>query len=148
MTDLFFSDYDDMNVLSFNYFGDSPEDNCWKYFKNFLTENKLTEKMILGFNNPSPSSENETYGYEFCVVSDFIPEDKKIIQTKIKGGKFICCEIKFEEMSAGWEKIRTWFETNKKYTYDNSGQWFEIHFPDKNGNLTDRLILCSPVYEK
>ncbi len=66
-------------VASSRYVGENPEDTARKNLDEFVRSVNLGEikpdLKVYGFNNPSPSPGNETYGYEFWVT---IPEDMAV----------------------------------------------------------------------
>ncbi len=72
-------------VAASHYFGPEPENNAGRQLTNFIKDSGLAETKkdfrVYGFNNPTPQSENETYGYEFWAT---IPNNMEVPEPLVK----------------------------------------------------------------
>ncbi|WP_313131794.1 MerR family transcriptional regulator [Anaerocolumna sp.] len=80
-------------VASSHYIGENPEDASKKLLDEFVKSANLhrikPDLRVYGFNNPSPRSSGDTYGYEFWVT---IPDDmvvpEPIVKKHFEGGLY------------------------------------------------------------
>jgi len=107
----------------------SPEFDCAKVFDPFVLGNELHKKgsfRSFGFNNPDPSENNPTYGYETWVT---IPDDFNVIAPFVKkqfgGGLFASISATLNEIGERWTQLYNWCKSNNKYEMDSSVQWLE-----------------------
>ena len=103
-----------MTVAAAQYTGANPEDEAGARLDRFVLESGLAVKMpglrVLGFNNPNPQYEGQTYGYEFWVT---IPEDMDVpaplVKKQFAGGLYAAHAIKmgdFHEWGTFMEKLQ------------------------------------------
>jgi DNA-binding transcriptional MerR regulator len=109
-------------VASSHYIGECPEDNAGKIMNEFVREYQLEQKKedirLLGFNNPSPRTPEEVYGYEYWIT---IPEDLKvpapIVKKQFQGGLYAAHSIKMGDFHE-WKLLGEWVYENVEYEYD------------------------------
>lgn len=153
-----------MTVAAAQYTGPNPEDVSGARLDRFVRENGLAEKMpglrVLGFNNPSPQHEGQTYGYEFWVT---IPEDMEVpaplVKKQFAGGLYAAHAIKmgdFHEWGTFMEKL----QHDAKYEIewrapDGMGGCFEEHLnapsyyaKGETSRAFIQLDLLVPIREK
>jgi len=118
-----------MTVAAYCAVSATPEYDCAKVFDPFVLGNGLHKKSgfrSFGFNNPDPSENDPTYGYETWVT---IPEDFEIIKPFIKkqfdGGLFASISATLNEIGERWMQLYKWCESSGKYDFDASIQWLE-----------------------
>lgn len=139
-------------AVSFHGFGASPEIEAWKKANAWLVESRLLEDgnphRFFGFNNPSPSSRTQLYGYDVWVtVNDDFQPVGEVSMVACSGGLYAvtrCTGV--ENISAAWQDLMQWREKNN-YQYDRDRQWLEEQL---NLNApSDELIfdLYMPVKE-
>ncbi len=109
-------------VASSHYIGENPEDNANKKLNDFIIKSNLTkikpDFRVYGFNNPCPSYEGETYGYEFWVT---IPDDMNVsdgIDKKhFDGGLYFAHCIKMGDFHE-WKDFYDYAMNNEEYEID------------------------------
>lgn len=127
-----------IKVAYYNYYGENPEDNAFKVINNWLAkngENIGESNRIFGYDNPSPSEENQKeYGYEVCVTIDdnYQFSDEKVKTKTLEGGMYVVINIKFssgkemgETIMNAWKRFGNWLKESK-YTHGDH-QWLEEH---------------------
>jgi len=118
-----------MTVAAYCAVSATPEFDCAKVFDPFVLGNGLHKKSgfrSFGFNNPDPSENNPTYGYETWVT---IPENFNVISPFMKkhfdGGLFASISATLNEIGERWTQLYKWCESSDKYDFDSSIQWLE-----------------------
>ena len=166
-----------MKVACFTYFGPDPEGHAFDAIKTWMNENGFhfnsknddgeNAYRIFGYNNPDPSSPEETYGYEVCVtISDKLYDTledapahglkqtyAKVMRRMLTGGTFAVVSIKRgsdgdigSAIMAGWQRFMKWIEMSS-YVFGNT-QYLEEHlgFSDEDEH-TGGVELYLPVQE-
>ncbi|QSX07226.1 effector binding domain-containing protein [Sedimentibacter sp. zth1] len=109
-------------VASAHFIGENPEDNAYKILDNFIRSTNLhnikPDLRIFGFNNPSPQTANDVYGYEFWVT---IPADLEVPsplnKKHFEGGLYGAHSIRMGDFSE-WKKLYNWALNNEEYDLD------------------------------
>jgi len=148
-----------MRVAYYCYYGRYPEHNAFQVMKEWLKKNRIdiSKARIFGYNNPSPSDENqEEYGYEFCVTLDDGIEvnDGKVKVKTLEGGLYAVAGVKRERgddlgeaIMAAWKRFNEWLK-DSRYRH-GSHQWLEEHLGfDGNFNHIGGIDLYMPIKEK
>ena len=125
-------------VAYYCYFGKNPESNAFSVMRDWLSKGGLNlneeNHRIFGYNNPSPSSQEEEYGYEVCVtIGDGFEVNDTIVKSKIlEGGLYAVTDVKRGEnvdlgngIMIAWKRFQNWI-SDSKYVYGGH-QWLEEH---------------------
>ena len=146
-----------MKVAVFHKVSETPEDDCWAITNQFIKENNLESFRHFGFNNPNPSKDSPTYGYEMWVT---IPNDfNTSIPTKeITSGLYASLTTTMDKIGERWKELYQLVDNHDlyspDYSEDNNHQWLEectnyehfinpdIHFSEK------QLDLLLPITKK
>lgn len=110
-------------VASSHYTGENPEDVSGDRLEDFIRSSNLVtikpDFRVYGFNNPSPSTAEKVYGYEFMVT---VPEDFSVsapLEKKyFSGGLYAAHAIKMGDFQE-WQLLSSWLENSPDYMYDN-----------------------------
>jgi len=148
-----------MRVAYYCYYGKNPEEGAYQVLKEWLKKNNInTSSMrIFGYNNPSPSSEDqEEYGYEFCVTIDdsVAVNDEKVKVKTLEGGLYAVAGVKRNrngdlgcEIMKTWKRFMSWLR-DSRYQH-GSHQWLEEHLGfDEDLNHIGGIDLYLPIKEK
>jgi len=118
-----------MTVAAYCAVSATPEADCAKVFDPFVLGNELHKKSgfrSFGFNNPDPSEDSPTYGYETWVT---IPADFNVpmpfVKKQFDGGLFASISATLNEITERWTELYNWCENSDKYEFDSSVQWLE-----------------------
>lgn len=108
-----------MTVAAYCAVSVTPELDGSKIFDPFVIENRLHERSgfrSFGFNNPDPTTESPTYGYEQWVT---IPEDFEVpapFEKKVfSGGLYASISTQMNEIGERWEALGNWVANQEKY---------------------------------
>lgn len=147
-----------MRVAYYCYEGKDPERHAFAVVADWLKRNRLNvnEKKlrIFGYNNPSPSSPDETeYGYEVCVTidDDVVVNDENVKEKTLSGGLYAVMGVRREgegdmgeAIVKAWQKFTAWLK-DSKYIYGGH-QWLEEHLGfDENTSHIGGIDLYLPV---
>lgn len=150
-----------MHVACFCYFGENPEDNAFSVMKKWIKGSGIRingqRTRIFGYNNPSPTSEDQReYGYEVCVTLDADTHvDHPQIKTKtLEGGLYAVTSVKRgddgeigQEIMAAWNRFSRWL-SDSRYT-NGQHQWLEEHLGfDEDANHVGGVDLYMPISER
>jgi DNA gyrase inhibitor GyrI len=108
----------------------------------------LPTTRCFGFNNPDPSPERSTYGYEVWVtVPDGIEPSGSIKIKDFAGGLYAVATTRLYEIGERWQALGRWVNESKDYGWGRH-QWLEETvipdvFPDRNSQLD----LMAPIHE-
>jgi DNA-binding transcriptional MerR regulator/DNA gyrase inhibitor GyrI len=110
-------------VAASHYIGDNPEDVAGKGLDDFIKKANLLKMKpdlrVYGFNNPSPQSYGQTYGYEFwATIPDDMIVSEPIVKKQFEGGLYAAHCIKMGDFHE-WEFFYNWVKNHDKYEYDN-----------------------------
>lgn len=117
-------------AVSFHGYGASPEIEAWKKTNLWLAESLLLEDgkphRFFGFNNPSPSSKTQLYGYDVWVtVDDDFQPPGGVTMAACPGGLYaVTYCVGVENISSTWQDLIGWREKTR-YRYDRDRQWLE-----------------------
>ena len=119
-----------MTVAAYCAVSDTPEIDCAKIFGPFVLGNNLHKKSgfrSFGFNNPDPSEDSPTYGYETWVT---IPDDFDVpapfVKKQFEGGLFASVSATLTNIGERWIQLYEWCESSDKYACDaDKRQWLE-----------------------
>ena len=118
-----------MRVASFRAFGKTPEKDAWEEARAWaeprgLLENR--EQSVFGFNNPSPTTRQTEYGYEFWIriESDMQVDNTKTIE--FPGGTYAVTTCKIIGDPLGpvpdvWQMLLKWVEASshrRRHTHE------------------------------
>ena len=148
-----------MTVAAHCAVSDTPEMDCAKIFDPFVLSNELHKKSgfrSFGFNNPDPSEDNPTYGYETWVI---IPEDFTVpmpfVKKHFNGGLYASISATLNEIGERWTQLYNWCENNDKYEFDASNQWleelsmdYEEFISEQTSDREKQLDLLMPIKHK
>ena len=126
-------------VAYYCYYGLEPESGAFSVMSDWLKRSGLSfekDKLrIFGFNNPSPTSPDQTeYGYEVWVtIGDDITVNDSLVKTKtFQGGLYAVCGVKNltsggdgSEIYDTWQRFSRWINESKYAAADH--QWLEEH---------------------
>lgn len=143
-----------MRVVSFHVSeSTSPEIEAWNLLEKWALKNNLFENprqfQIFGFNNPDPSTNKNTYGYEFWIS---VPYDYNVDQSlnvkDYSGGLYAVMSCKGAlNIPETW---KTLVETvnNSGYILKRDHQYLEHHIKMDIENHEEMLIdLYCPIVE-
>ena len=148
-----------MTVAAYCAVSATPEIDCSKVFDPFVLGNDLHKKSgfrSFGFNNPDPSEDSPTYGYETWVT---IPEDFDVpapfVKKQFEGGLFASVSATLNEIGERWVKLYEWCENSDKYACDaDKRQWleelsmdYEEFISEKTPDREKQLDLLMPVHQ-
>ena len=118
-----------MTVAAYCAVSATPEIDCAKVFDPLVLGNDLHKKSgfrSFGFNNPDPSEDSPTYGYETWVT---IPKDFNITEPFTKkhfdGGLYASISATLNEIGERWTQLYEWCKNSDKYEFDSSIHWLE-----------------------
>jgi len=145
-----------MTVAAYCAVSGTPEADCAKVFDPFVLGNGLHKKSgfrSFGFNNPDPSEDSPTYGYETWVT---IPEDFDVtapfVKKQFDGGLYASVSATLNEIGERWEQLYYWCDGSDKYEFDSSAQWleelsmdYEEFISEKTSDGDKQLDLLLPV---
>jgi len=145
-----------MTVAAYCAVSATPEIDCAKVFDPLVLGNDLHKKSgfrSFGFNNPDPSEDSPTYGYETWVT---IPEDfivtAPFTKKQFDGGLYASISATLNEIGERWTQLYNWCENNDKYEVDFSIQWleelsmdYEEFISDKTSDGEKQLDLLMPI---
>ncbi len=111
-----------VTVAASQVMGEEPEKNAWIKLHEFITTSDLCNKKpdlrVYGFNNPNPTDESGSHGYEFWVT---IPEDMEVAapleKKQFAGGLYASTCIKMGDFHI-WHTFFDWAGNNDEYEYD------------------------------
>ncbi|MHA2363467.1 MAG: effector binding domain-containing protein [Candidatus Hodarchaeales archaeon] len=137
-----------MRIVSFHVTeSETPENESWKKLEAWAKPKGLfdnpTKNIIYGFNNPDPTKESKTYGYEFWITldEDFEVDEEITIKT-FSGGLYAVMACRgVENISPTWKKLVDWIK-NSKYQFAKH-QWLEHHI---DPNITDHNKILFDLY--
>lgn len=148
-------------VAYYCYYGLEPESGAFAVMSDWLKRSGLSfekDKLrIFGFNNPSPTSQDQTeYGYEVWVtIDDDIVVNDSLVKTKtFQGGLYAVCGVKNltgggdgSEIYDTWQRFSRWISESKYVAADH--QWLEehLHFNDEFEH-TGGMDLYMPIAPK
>lgn len=148
-------------VAYYCYYGLEPENGAFSVMSDWLKRSGLSfekDKLrIFGFNNPSPTSPDQTeYGYEVWVtIDDDIVVNDSLVKTKtFQGGLYAVCGVKNltgggdgSEIFDTWQRFSRWINESKYVAADH--QWLEehLHFNDEFEH-TGGMDLYMPIAPK
>ena len=132
-----------MTVATYCAISATPEMDCSKVFDPFVLENNLHKRSgfrSFGFNNPDPSEDSPTYGYEMWVT---IPEDfhvsEPLTKKHMNGGLYASISTTLNEIGERWMQLSEWCTNNEKYEYDSTTQWLEELSMDYEEFISEQL---------
>jgi hypothetical protein len=148
-----------MKVAAYCAVSATPEIDCAKVFDPLVLGNALHKKSgfrSFGFNNPDPSEDSPTYGYETWVT---IPEDFNVpapfIKKHFDGGLYASISATLNEIAERWTQLYEWCENNDKYDVDSSIQWleelsmdYEEFISEQTSDGEKQLDLLMPIKQK
>ena len=143
-----------LRVISFHaQDSETPEDDAWKMLENYAKPKGLFDlphlHQIYGFNNPNPTKNKKTYGYEFWLT---IPDDYEVeLDLNIKthpGGLYGVLSVRgVQNITNSWHKL---LEIIKGSSYKAilDQVCFEHHVDPYNTNHESLLLdLYLPIEE-
>lgn len=130
----------------------SPEKDAWDIMLKWVEEKGLCDistTRYFGFNNPSPTKENQLYGYEVWVtVPDGTEGSDKIKVKDFAGGLYAVTNTFLYDIGERWGKLNNWvsesdFEGGKH-------QWLEESIAPSRmwHHKNTQLDLYFPIQEK
>ena len=101
-----------LRVLSFHATeSETPEDDAWKMLEAYAKQKGLFDlphlHQIYGFNNPNPSKDRKTYGYEFwlTIPDDYEVEPGMVIKTH-SGGLYGVLSVRgVQNITQAWHNL-------------------------------------------
>ena len=143
-----------LKVLSFHaQDSETPEDDAWKLLEAYAKPKGLFDlphlHQIYGFNNPNPSKNKKTYGYEYWLT---IPEDFEVEQDLViknhPGGLYGVISVRgVQNITSSWQKL---LEIIEKSSYNAliDQNCFEHHIdPYQTSHESLLLDLYLPIDE-
>jgi DNA gyrase inhibitor GyrI len=105
-----------MWVASVHGSGETPEKEAWRRLREWATPKGLLsdtdQHPVFGFNNPSPSSETEGYGYELWIRVDAPEDGEQAVSFKqFEGGRFavtVCSLFGEPNIVTTWRMLWEW----------------------------------------
>jgi DNA gyrase inhibitor GyrI len=123
-----------MRVASMRVISESPEGDVWTKLKSWAKPKGLLDDLekhpIFGFDNPLPSKESKTNGYELWIkMGPEIESDDQVEIKEFPGGLYAVymCEVKgdpYKTIPAGWKVLQNWLKSSDDYTCGHH-QWLE-----------------------
>ncbi len=109
-------------VASSHYFGENPEEMAVKPICDFVQKTNLLKVKpdfrMFGFNNPTPSGNNEAYGYEYWItIPDDIEVPEPLLKKQFCGGLYAVHCIKMGDFHE-WDFLNKWVRNSPEYEYD------------------------------
>jgi DNA gyrase inhibitor GyrI/DNA-binding HxlR family transcriptional regulator len=142
-----------MRVASFHAMGTSPETVAaekliaWAKPRGLLADPK--QHPVYGFNNPDPSKQGDTYGYEFWIRVDPDFESDEVEIKDFAGGLYAvapCLKIQepWKEIPGTWKRLIEWVKASK---YSLAKQLCLEKTLDVTGESEFSLELYCPIEE-
>ncbi|NHJ38652.1 MAG: ArsR family transcriptional regulator [Asgard group archaeon] len=142
-----------MRVVSFHAVGESPENKAWATLREWAEPKGFfanpDNHPIFGFNNPSPSKQNQIYGYEFWIKVDQNFESEDVLIKDVPEGFYAVtrCIVKdpYKDIPDTWNRLMKWlkikgFEIEKRWGYE------KVISSSHTGNFI--LDIYIPINEK
>lgn len=120
---------DPMRVASVRGFGESPETIAWNKLLTWAESKGLLDNLddvrFFGFNNPNPSPNSPTYGYEqWITVGADVAAEGEVEIKDFPGGRYAATQCKgLGNIAAAWKLVAAWVKDNS-YTLGQH-QWLE-----------------------
>jgi effector-binding domain-containing protein len=118
-----------MRVASARGFGESPEPIAWNKLLTWAESKGLLENLddvrFFGFNNPNPSPDSPSYGYEqWITVGPDVSAEGDVEIKEFPGGRYAVSQCKgIENIGTTWQQTAAWVKDNS-YTIGQH-QWLE-----------------------
>jgi DNA gyrase inhibitor GyrI/DNA-binding transcriptional ArsR family regulator len=143
-----------MRVVSFHVKeSKTPEEEAFGLLKAWAEPQGLFKKpaqhQVYGFNNPDPTKEKPTYGYEFWITvgEDFTVDESQSVKS-LEGGLFAVMTCKgVENISTTWGELVKRIE-DSEYNPTKTHQWLEHHLTPTVSDHNELLLeLYAPISE-
>lgn len=131
----------------------SPELDAWNVLLPWAKAKGLMDlatTRFFGFNNPNPSPDRPTYGYEVWVtVPQGVTPDGPVAIKEFGGGLYAVTTTYLYEIQERWQKLVGWMHAGGEWELAQH-QWLEESIdPDKSlGQDTAQLDLFMPIKRK
>ncbi|HNY61011.1 MAG TPA: effector binding domain-containing protein [Caldisericia bacterium] len=140
-----------IRVAYCNAIGKTPEKDAWNKLLDWAATNGLFDcpYRLFGFNNPSPQSGKDEYGYEVCItVEKDVTGTDEIKFKHLMGGHYAVMGTTLPNIEKDWKHFSTWLSLSK-YEY-GTHQCLEEHLtpPDRWDNETLEIDLYMPIKVK
>ncbi len=108
-------------VAASHFTGPDPESAAGGAINRFIVEARLPQRKpdfrLYGFNNPNPTPDSESHGYEFWVtIPENMPVPAPLVKKHFEGGLYAAHCIKmgdFQEWGPFWQ----WVQNHTMYSY-------------------------------
>ncbi len=122
--------------------GSSPEDLAWSVMIDWVKENQLDQlstTRYLGFNNPNPSKDSDTYGYEVwtTIVKD-IEENTQVKSKVFNGGLYAVVNTNMFDIVQAWQQLYEHIRHSEEYMI-GTHQWLEEHIIVDDGSWAGNM---------
>jgi DNA gyrase inhibitor GyrI/DNA-binding transcriptional ArsR family regulator len=143
-----------MRVVSFHVKeSKTPEEEAFSLLKAWAEPQGLfknpAQHQVYGFNNPDPTKEKPTYGYEFWITvgEDFTVDESQSVKS-LEGGLFAVMTCKgVENISTTWGELVKRIE-DSEYNPTKTHQWLEHHLTPTVSDHNELLLeLYAPISE-
>lgn len=119
-----------MKVAYYRVISDQPENDAWNVMNPWIKENKLNELFTtryMGFNNPNPTPDSNTYGYEVWItVTDNVTGNDEIGIKEFEGGLYAVASTNMYDIVQSWQLLYNQINKNEDYVIDER-RWIEEH---------------------
>ena len=138
-----------LRVATFHGEGTSPEGIALDKLAAWAEPQGLLDDLsyrLFGFNNPSPSPDKPTYGYDVWITVDSEVADSDEVPVHLfEGGLYAVTRVRGpENIEKGWQRLLEWHkESGRAY---GQQQWLEEHLSPLGGALDElELDLFFPL---
>ncbi|ACZ31792.1 transcriptional regulator, MerR family [Xylanimonas cellulosilytica DSM 15894] len=118
-----------LTVAAYRAVSAQPEDDCSRVMNPFVVGNRLDEQpgfRFFGFNNPDPSPNEPTYGYEMWVtIPDGFEVPEPLRGRRFDGGLYASTSTQLPEIGERWQALVRWVRASEDYSADSCRQWLE-----------------------
>ena len=138
-----------LRVARFYGEGTSPEGIALDKLAAWAEPQGLLDDLsyrLFGFNNPSPSPDKPTYGYEaWITINGEVSDSDEASIHLFEGGLYAVTRVRgVENIGKGWQRLQAWHkESGRVY---GQQQWLEEHLSPLGGALDElQLDLFFPL---
>jgi DNA gyrase inhibitor GyrI len=125
-------DLEPMHVIAACGYGDNPELQAWDMILDFAAEHDLEPwdrtHRFFGFNNPEPTPDSSTYGYEqWMTIADEVDSAATPLEIKeVPGGRYATLRIHgLETIGDAWDHLVRWCENHGYHVAGDRTQCLE-----------------------
>jgi AraC family transcriptional regulator len=115
--DLRIVDIKPTRVACYRVIDKSPEIRALNHLREWAAKRNLLNVRgvrIYGFDNPSPSKDKSTYGYEaWLTIGNAIEESEEIRIKEFTGGRYAVIRTKLPDIGESWKELVQWRKSSE-----------------------------------